>query len=214
MKLPIQSFLIVLIVLITGCQAMEIPAGLQDQLDSISAAMVPQHAEALCDITMEMSEGNNIIVRGETNLPEAKDAVTDMLGREGYSFTDSITAVVKNPWGLISVSVCNIRTKPSDSAEMCNQALMGTPVKILDKHGDWILIQTPDYCIAWTDDPMVELSDDALAGWKSSDRLIYLNHNGFINDADGMVVSDIVLSLLVKRGISTASGCQTDGRGL
>jgi len=204
MKLPIQSFLVVLIVLITGCQARKIPAGLQDQLDSISAAMVPQHAEALCDITMEMSEGKNIIVRGETNLPEAKDAVIDMLGRAGYSFTDSISvlpdpAVVQKPWGLVSVSVCNIRTRPSHAAEMATQALMGTPVKILSKRGGWLMVQTPDSYIGWTDDPVAELSDDELAGWQSGERLIYLEHDGFITDAAGMVVSDIVFGVILEK---------------
>jgi hypothetical protein len=204
MKLIIHSFLIGLLVLLTGCQSKEIPSGLQDKLDSIAAAMVPQHAEALCDITMEMAEGNNIIVRGETNLPEAKDAVIEMLVKAGYSFTDSITvlpdtAVVKKPWGLVSVSVCNIRTEPSHGAEMATQALMGTPVKILSKHGGWLMVQTPDSYLGWTDDPVAELSNEELAGWKNGERLIYMKHNGFITDASGMVVSDIVFGVILEK---------------
>jgi hypothetical protein len=204
MKLIIHSFLIGLLVLLFGCQTREIPSGLQDKLDSISAAMVPQHAEALCDITMEMAGGKNVIVRGETNLPEVKAAVTDMLDEAGYKFTDSITvlpdtAVVKKPWGLVSVSVCNIRTKPSHAAEMATQALMGTPVKILLKHGDWLMIQTPDSYLGWTDDPVAELSNEELAGWKNGERLIYVKHSGFITDAAGMVVSDIVFGVILEK---------------
>ena len=204
MKLPIQSLLIVLIVLITGCQAMEIPAGLQDQLDSISAAMVPQHAEAICDITLEMSQGKSIIVRGETDMPEAKDAVLNMLSREGYSFTDSITVlpdpeVVQKPWGLVSVSVCNIRTKPSHEAEMSTQALMGTPVKILDKRGGWFFIQTPDSYIGWIRGTLAELSYNELEAWKSSDRVIYIGNTGVITDSRGATVSDIVFGVIVQK---------------
>jgi len=204
MKLQIQSFFIVLVVLISGCQTSELPASLQDQLDSISAAMVPQHAEALCYISMEMSKGKIIILRGETNLPEARDAVTDMINRAGYSFTDSIRilpdpAEVQKPWGLVSVSVCNIRATPSHAAEMATQALMGTPVKILDKRGGWLMIQTPDSYIGWTDDPVAELSDEELSGWKSGERLIFMKHDGFITDADGMVVSDIVAGVILEK---------------
>ena len=204
MKLLIQSILVMLIVLVSGCKTREVPAGLQDELDSVCAAMVPQHAEALCDITMEISEGKNIIVRGVTNLPEARDAVSDMISKAGYSLTDSITvlpdpAVVQKPWGLVSVSVCNMRTRPSHAAEMATQALMGTPVKILDKRGGWLMVQTPDSYIGWTDDPVAELSDDELAAWISGERLIYMGYDGFITDAAGKVVSDIVFGVILEK---------------
>ena len=89
------SYLILLLCVIqlAGCQKKEVPAGLQEQLDSIAAVMVPQHAEALCDVNMVMGEGGSIIVKGETNLPQAKDEILAMLGRSGYSYTDSITVL-------------------------------------------------------------------------------------------------------------------------
>ncbi|MDX9773161.1 MAG: NlpC/P60 family protein, partial [Bacteroidales bacterium] len=191
---------------LAGCQKKEVPAELQEQLDSIAAVMVPQHGEALCDISMVMSDSKSITVKGETNLPEARDAVIALLNRSGYSFTDSITllpdpAVVDKPWGLVSVSVCNIRTKPSHADEMATQALMGTPVKILNKRGGWLFIQTPDSYLGWTDDPVTELSDSALTAWKSADRLIYTRHTGVITDAEGQTVSDIVFGVILeKRG--------------
>ena len=130
---------------ITGCQNKEVPSGLQSQLDSISAAMVPQHAEAICDLSLVINKGKNITVKGETTRPEAKEKVFELLRQSGYTYTDSITvlpdtSVVKKPWGLVAVSVCNIRTKPAHKAEMATQALMGTPVKILNKRGDWLLV--------------------------------------------------------------------------
>ncbi len=189
-----------------GCQNKEVPAELTEKLEAIATEMVPQHAESLCDVSLVMSEGGILTAKGETNLPEAKSAVIEMLEKSGVTFTDSITllpdpAVVDKPWGLISVSVCNIRTRPAHSAEMATQALMGTPVKILSKQDDWLLIQTPDSYIGWTDDPAAELSDEELAVWKGSDRLIYLGHTGVITDSRGETVSDIVFGvILVKTG--------------
>jgi len=158
----------------------------------------------MCDITMEMTDGKNIIVRGMTNLPEAKDAVRNMLGKTGYSFTDSITvlpdtSIVKKTWGLVSVSVCNIRTEPSHASEMATQALMGTPVRILSKHDRWFLIQTPDSYIGWVRGQVAELSEEELTGWKNGERLIYMKHNGFITDAAGQAVSDIVFGVIIER---------------
>lgn len=191
---------------LAGCQKKEVPAELTEQLDSVAAVMVPQHAESICDVSLSMSDGGIIIAKGETNLPEAKNAVAELLEKSGRAWADSIRvlpdpAVVEKPWGLITVSVCNIRTKPSHAAEMATQALMGTPVKILDKRGGWLLVQTPDSYTGWTDDPAAELSDEEMAAWKGSDRLIYLGHTGVITDSSGETVSDIVFGvILVKTG--------------
>ena len=198
--------LLLCVIQLAGCQKKGVPAGLQEQLDSIAAVMVPQHAEALCDINMVMGEGGSIIVKGETNLPRAKEEILALLGRSGQSFTDSIKllpdpAVVEKPWGLVTVSVCNVRTKPSHAAEMATQALMGTPVKILNKRGAWLMVQTPDSYIGWTDDPLVELSDSGLVAWKNSLRLIYMKNTGVITDAVGGTVSDVVFGdILGKTG--------------
>jgi len=189
-----------------GCQKKEVPAELTEKLEAIETEMVPQHAESLCDVSLVMSEGGILTAKGETNLPDAKSAVIEMLEKSGVTFADSITllpdpAVVEKPWALISVSVCNIRSRPAHSAEMATQALMGTPVKILSKQDDWLLIQTPDSYIGWTDDPAAELSDEELTVWKGSDRLIYLGHTGVITDSRGETVSDIVFGvILVKTG--------------
>ncbi len=196
--------LLLCVIQLAGCQKKEVPADLQEQLDSIAAVMVPQHAEALCDVNLVMGEGGSIIVKGETNLPQAKEQILAMLGKSGYTFTDSITvlpdpAVVEKPWGLMSVSVCNIRTRPSHTGEMATQALMGTPVKILNKRGGWLMVQTPDSYIGWTDDPVAELSDSALVAWKNSGRLIYMKNTGVITDADEMVVSDIVFGVVLEK---------------
>ncbi|HNV65690.1 MAG TPA: C40 family peptidase [Bacteroidales bacterium] len=177
-----------------------------EKLEAIAAEMVPQRAESICDVTLVVSEGGILTVKGETNLPEAKSAVIEMLEESGVTFADSITllpdpVVVEKPWALTSVSVCNIRTRPSHAAEMATQALMGTPVRILNKRDGWLLVQTPDSYIGWTDDPLAELSDEELAAWKGSERLIYIGHTGVITDSRGETISDIVFGvILVKTG--------------
>jgi hypothetical protein len=198
--------LLLTLILLAGCQKKEVPGELKEQLDSIASAMVPQHAESICDVSLVLSENGVLTVKGETDLPGAKSAIIEMLDASGHNYADSIIvlpdpSVVEKPWGLIAVSVCNIRTKPAHSAEMATQGLLGTPVKILNKRGGWFLIQTPDSYIGWTDDPVAELSDEELALWKSSERLIYLGHTGIITDSRGETVSDAVFGIiLVKTG--------------
>ncbi|HOH14799.1 MAG TPA: C40 family peptidase [Bacteroidales bacterium] len=204
---PLPCFVLLFVLFqFAGCQKKEVPAELTEKLEAIAAEMVPQRAESICDVTLVVSEGGILTVKGETNLPEAKSAVIEMLEESGVTFADSITllpdpVVVEKPWALTSVSVCNIRTRPSHAAEMATQALMGTPVRILNKRDGWLLVQTPDSYIGWTDDPLAELSDEELAAWKGSERLIYIGHTGVITDSRGETISDIVFGvILVKTG--------------
>ena len=210
MKLSNYLSLLFVLVLLAGCNPKEVPADLQEQLDAIAAAMVPQPAESLCDVAMVMEKDGSLTVKGSTNLPEAKEEILAMLGKSGHSYNDSITLlpdpeIVKKQWGLITVSVCNVRSVPAHDAEMVTQALMGTPVRILDNRGGWYLVQMPDSYIGWIRSTVAELTDDEMAAWKESDRIIYLGNTGVITDSRGETVSDIVFG-----GVLVRSGSRAD----
>ena len=49
-----------------------------------------------------------------------------------------------NKWALPRISVAHIRVKPGHSSELSSQVVMGTPIKILEKVGDWYHIETPE----------------------------------------------------------------------
>ena len=54
-------------------------------------------------------------------------------------------------YGVVDISVCNLRATPDYDAEMVSQALLGTPVhirQITDKNG-WPEVQTPDTYTGW-----------------------------------------------------------------
>ena len=52
-------------------------------------------------------------------------------------------------WALVKLAVASLRCEPKHSAEMATQAVMGTPVKVLDNSDDWYRVQLPDDYIAW-----------------------------------------------------------------
>jgi len=110
-------------------------------------------------------------------------------------------SIITEPWGLVNVSVCNIRLFSSYDSEMLTQALMGTPVKILKKEGGWYLIKTPDLYLGWVDSDAVETkSTDEYTEWKSSSRLFYTGKTGdiYADPAGLKVISDIVAGCIVE----------------
>jgi len=56
---------------------------------------------------------------------------------------------IEEPYGLVNVSVCNMRPLPAHNTELISQAVMGTPVKILKLQSGWCYIQTPESYEGW-----------------------------------------------------------------
>ncbi len=192
------------IMIISGCRQGTVNY-YKSEIDSIGIVWVPDLREGIFEAEL-IPDGPDLILKGETDVQEAKDAITGLLKHNEVDFIDSLQvlpdiSVVTEPWGLVNVSVCNIRLFSSYDAEMVSQALMGTPVKILKIEEGWFLIQTPDLYLGWVDSDAVETkSPGEYAEWKSSSRLFYTGKTGDIYaDPSGLkVISDIVAGCIVE----------------
>jgi len=213
----------VFLILASGCKQKPIAYNkYQSELDSIGIVYVADLRDGIFDAEFA-SKGSAMILKGETNVREAKDAITGLLRQKGVDFIDSLkvlpdTSEIKEPWGLVNVSVCNIRFISSYDAEMVSQALMGTPVKILKKENGWLLIQTPDMYLGWVDsDAIAAKSVREHDNWKSSSRLFYTAKTGDIYSDWSMVkvISDIVAGCILEMAGNQKSGYEVklpDGR--
>lgn len=105
-------------------------------------------------------------------------------------------------FGLVTISVCNIRIKPEHSSELSTQALCGTPAKVLKESNGFYLIQTPDDYIGWTEpDGIVRMSKEEIQKWLSEKKVIYTSLFGVIysnEDKKSDIISDCVLGNVFK----------------
>ncbi len=108
----------------------------------------------------------------------------------------------ENPWGIVSLSACNIRGAERHSAELVTQAVMGTPVKVYKKSGGWYLVQTPDRYYGWVDGAAIALkSNEEMAEWKKQDKVLYNKQYGFAYSeasAESSFECDLVLANLLN----------------
>lgn len=210
-----RGILFILLVLETGCKHGPDIKLLQQGLDSIIAEWVPDPREAVGTARLEKDPEGNLVLRGETDAPELKNDILEFLTGRNADFTGDInllpdSTVGEESWGLVSVSVSNMKATPSHSAELVSQAVMGTPVRLLKKSGGWILTQTPDRYIGWINSSSITaLTDNEFEAWKKTPRFIYLNRYGdiFPGRDSGTLVSDIVAGSIVadsggKEGIA------------
>jgi hypothetical protein len=98
-------------------------------------------------------------------------------------------------WGVVNISVCNIRSQPKHSAELATQSLLGTSLRILKKQGEWYLVQTPDDYLGWLDEGGFTLMNEVEhTHWQNSPKVIYTANFGLAYDNStllGPIVSDL-----------------------
>jgi gamma-D-glutamyl-L-lysine dipeptidyl-peptidase len=180
---------------------------IQSQIDSISFRYVPDNRIAICRIIAKPGEKGTLILSGETTDSKAKGEIIKTLNNQGIKFIDSVlflpdTVNNKKYMGLVTLSVVNLRKHPDHASEMVSQARLGTPVLILKNDDSWLLIQTPDSYIAWTEkSSIVAMTSPEMAEWRKSRRVIYLDNSGWIYSAPDRsgIVGDLVAGNIVEQ---------------
>ena len=101
-------------------------------------------------------------------------------------------------YGVVNISVCNLRKTADFDAEMVSQALLGTPVHILEiasKNG-WPQIQSPDSYTGWVHkDAITLMSREAYSAWNAAPKVVVTALTGIVYDRPskkGAAVSDVV----------------------
>lgn len=208
-KLTFKVFVLILL-LHYGCKGPDV-GNIQVAIDKVGEKYIPDQRLGVYNIAFRPADNNRLLLLGETTDSTARNELINTLSNSGNQLYDSIV-ILPDPvlgnlnMGLVTLSVINLRKSPDHRAELVSQAILGTPVKVLKEEDSWLLIQTPDNYISWTEKSSVELvSVSELNAWKKSERVIYIKPDGWIYNKQGGsdVIGDIVAgSILEKKGES------------
>ncbi|GAE86104.1 L-alanyl-gamma-D-glutamyl-L-diamino acid endopeptidase [Bacteroides reticulotermitis JCM 10512] len=104
-------------------------------------------------------------------------------------------------YGVVNVSVCNLREEGKFTSGMSTQALLGMPVKVLQYTG-WYEIQTPDDYTGWIHRMVISpMSKEKYDAWNRSEKIVVTSHYGFTYekpDQESQTVSDVVAGNRLK----------------
>lgn len=176
---------------------------MEKKLEELKKQFAPDSRVAIFEYTLDKQ--NKLLTVKTDNVDAVKK-----LGILRSSFGDFNLQVELLPaenlgdevYGIINLSVANLRKEHRHASELVSQAILGTQVKVLQKSGEWYRIQTPDKYISWTDDDGLALKNfQDLDAWKISPKIIYLKEFGFsykTPDENSMHVSDLVLGNILK----------------
>lgn len=140
--------------------------------DKVKQLYAPDSRQALWEVDVFRSD-SGVVVKGKTTEQEAYVYFRKMMAEKGYEFIDSVYVYPGNKWGMIRISVASLRSGAKHASEIVTQALMGTPVRMLEHKGEWWRIQSPDGYISYVpESSLVIKSPKEMQLWRKSNRLI------------------------------------------
>jgi len=175
----------------------------ENLIREISQKYVPDKRVDVFEVVI-YRQGDALISKGETTVEKAKAELILKLKQLSQNVVDSII-VLPSPelgnkiYGVVSVSVANMRSKPMHQAELVNQVLMGSNVKILKRHGYWYFVQTepPESYLGWVEEEGLKIFNlSEFEEWKRIKKIIFVDYFGFVysqKDKKSIPVSDLVM---------------------
>ncbi len=131
------------------------------------------------------------------------------------------TAMTANAqrWALPKVSVAILRAEPRHGAEQVSQVVMGTPLRVTRRQGEWWKIETPEgYSGYVRNNTLQGLDDSEMHLWRASRRVVVATDRTVYamsepSDAPGSArLTDLVNGSILEVDTDTAYGNMTATR--
>jgi cell wall-associated NlpC family hydrolase len=193
-------------IFLAACRSKALP-DVNVVIDSIRMQYVPDKRDNVYEISVIRRDGKPPVLAGYTSVEDAKTALSERMRRMDPDMTDSIvllpdaSAGGDNRYGIINVSVADLRVNAGYAAEMATQLLLGSPVEVLQHRGWWRVKSAENY-VAWiTGGAFVRMDKNAFNEWMTSPKIIFTEEYGFAYEQPDFRkgrVSDLVFGNMLK----------------
>jgi gamma-D-glutamyl-L-lysine dipeptidyl-peptidase len=196
---------VVLTLTFCGCNSSPKAEMVQELIDEARQQLAPEKRIRVFNIHGKIAD-HQLILTGDIHCAELKHQLIEFLkARIARPIQDHICilpdqALGGKTFGVVCVSVANIRATPNHPAELCTQALLGNPLQILKKQKDWFLVETPDHYLGWTDDRIALMTKAEYDHWIGLPKIIVTSRVGTSYekpDTSAEPVSDVVLGTML-----------------
>lgn len=187
---------------------------LKESLGPLKEKYAPDARVAVFTVVPER-QGSVLVAKGEVDNPRAKDEALEVLTAESQgTVLDSILvlpdpALGKKTFGIVNVSVGNLRTKAGHPQELATQVQMGMVVRILKEHRGWWYVQSNDSYLGWIEKGSLKGTDEeGMERWVDAPKVIVTDYFGIVRvqpNAKSMPVTDVVAGVVMRMGPRTGS---------
>lgn len=175
-------------------------------LANLKKEIAPDGRTAIWDVNTTLQNGV-VTLYGKVDSNRLNTAIEKALNDAGVEFNNNLIVLEnmpEKPWALVKLSVASLRTAGKHSAEMATQGIMGMPMQVLDRDGDWYRVRMPDDYIAYVPgNSLVRIDAGRLNEWKSAKRyIVTVYQTRLVSEPAGdQTVSDLVMgNILEYRG--------------
>jgi uncharacterized protein YgiM (DUF1202 family) len=180
---------------------------LQESFRRVKEKFAPDKRTAVFDISWEQN-GSSLVLKGEADNASAKaELIRAFQESSAITVVDSIRllpdpSLGDKTFGIVSLSVGNVRSKPGNPEELATQVLMGMVVKLLKKESGYYLVQSSDSYLGWLDSDALFLANRGTVNdWVSGPKVIATGLFTIVRekpDANGQPVCDLVAGGILK----------------
>ena len=175
---------------VTGVSADE--AFVRGTLDRIERTFAPDKRLIVWETTAVARNGK-IVVQGKTDSAKALDALECTLAKQQVSAEVEVSLlpnespdVGKLSWALVSVPVASVSGRPAFASPMTTQALLGTPLRVLEYQRPFWRVQMPDGYIGWVHALQLRrLTQAELSEWNAARQVVVTARATELKDSAG-----------------------------
>ncbi len=122
-------------------------------------------------------------------------------------------------FGIVNISVANLRQEPVYQSELVNQTILGTLVPIYEEQNDFYYIRNWDNYLGWVSKQSICRVDRGGAGrWLQAEQIVFPKNYGFVSESeseDSDHLTDLVEGSRLKKikgGLQHTTAELPDGR--
>ena len=200
----IKCIIVAMLLALTSMASMTVTP--VEVLTTLKQRIAPDKRTAVWDVNAKLQAGKWTLT-GTVGTKSQKQAILAAMIKNGYSgYTDKIVVLedgipAARKWALVKLSIATLRTEPKHSAEIATQGIMGAPVKVLEKSGEWYRVQMADDYIAYVPESSLAFKTEAqMKAWRKAKRYIVTAYDSrLVTEPHGdQTVSDLVMGNILE----------------
>lgn len=225
--ISVVSMLLPVVLLISSCQpgGQPVPRYLERLVEEVRSTHALDSRLQLFQIELSRV-GKKITISGEVTAYALREVLLDSLRSAAGDF-DILDSILVLPtkglqpkiYGIVSISVANMRGKPAFSAELVNQILLGTVLELYKEERGFYYARNWDQYLGWVSGASIVRVDSTIAAeWQRAPRVIFKANYGLVRDranSNGTAIVDLVPGAVLKKVQQTGNWVEVetpDGR--